>query len=44
LEKSNSAVIVRDFLLRKLAAEENTLKGISGKGRNNKEIVDYGEG
>jgi len=44
LEKSNGAVTVRDFLLRKLAAQENTLDGLSGKGNNSKETVDHREG
>jgi hypothetical protein len=44
LEKSDGAVTVGDFLLRKLAAQENALKGLSGDGKNSKEMVDYGEG
>jgi hypothetical protein len=44
LEKSDGAVTVGDFLLRKLAAQENTLKGLSGEGKNSKETVDHGEG
>jgi hypothetical protein len=37
-------VTVRDFLLKKLAAQENTLKGLFREGKNSKETVDYGEG
>ena len=44
LEKSDGAVTVGDFLLRKLAAQENTLEGLSGKGKNSKETVDYRKG
>ena len=44
LEKSNGTVTVGDLLLRKLTAQENTLDGLSGKGNNSKEIVDYREG
>jgi len=43
LEKNNSAVTVGDFLLRKLAAQENTLKGLSGDGKNTREMVDHRE-
>jgi hypothetical protein len=43
LEKSNSAVTVGDFLLRKLAAQENTLNRLSREGKNSKEMVDYKE-
>jgi hypothetical protein len=44
LEKSEGAVIVSDCLLRKLAAQENTLKGLSGEAKNSKERVDHKEG
>jgi hypothetical protein len=44
LEKSDGAVTVGGFLLRKLAAQENTLKGLSGEGKNSKEMVGHGEG
>jgi hypothetical protein len=44
LEKSDGAVTVGDFLLRELAAQENTLEGWSGKGKNSKDTVDHGEG
>jgi hypothetical protein len=44
LEKSDGVVTVGDFLLRKLAAQENTLEGLSGEGKNSKETVDHGEG
>jgi hypothetical protein len=43
LEKSDGAVTVGDFLLRKLAAQENTLEGLSGKGKNSIDTVDHGE-
>lgn len=43
LEKSDSVVIVGDFLLRKLAAQENTLNGLFKERKNSKEIVDYKE-
>jgi hypothetical protein len=36
--------MVRDFLLRKLAAQENTLKELSREGKNSKETVEYREG
>jgi hypothetical protein len=44
LEKSNGTVTVGDFLLRKLAVQENTLKGLSREGKNSKETVDYRKG
>jgi hypothetical protein len=44
LEKSDGVVTVGDFLLRKLAAQENTLKGLYGEGKNSREMVDQGEG
>lgn len=44
LEKSKGAVMVGDFLLRKLAAQENALKGLSGEARNIKEMVNHREG
>jgi hypothetical protein len=44
LEKSDGAVTVGDFLLRKLAAQENTLKGLSEEAKNSKERVNHREG
>jgi hypothetical protein len=44
LEKSDGVVTVGDFLLRKLAAQENTSQGLSGEAKNSKELVDHGEG
>jgi hypothetical protein len=41
LEKSEGAATVGDFLLRKLAAQENTLKGLSGEATNSKERVNH---
>ena len=44
LEKSEGAVMVGDFLLRKLAAQENSLKGLSGEAKSSKERVNHREG
>jgi hypothetical protein len=44
LEKSEGEVTVGDFLLRKLAAQENTLKRLSGEVKNSKEMVNRREG
>lgn len=44
LEKSDGAVTVGDFLLRKLAVQENALKGLSGEANDSKETVDHREG
>jgi len=44
LEKSDGAVTVGDFLLRKLAVQENTLKGLSKEAKNSKERVNHREG
>ena len=44
LEKSDGAVTVGDFLLRKLAAQENTLMGLSGEAKNSEERVNHREG
>ncbi len=44
LEKSEGAAIIRELLLRKLAAKENTLKRLSGEATNCREMVDHGEG
>jgi hypothetical protein len=43
LEKSNGVVTVRDFLLRKLIVQENTLDRLSRKENNSKETIDYRE-
>jgi hypothetical protein len=42
LEKSEGAVTVGDFLLRKLGAQGNTLKGLSLEATNTKERVNDG--
>jgi hypothetical protein len=42
LEKSEGAVTVGDFLLRKLGARGNTLKGLSIEATNSKERVNDG--
>ena len=44
LEKSESAATLGDLVLRKLAAKENTLKGLSRDATNCRERVDHGEG
>ena len=41
LEKSKGVVTVGDFLLRKLAAQENTLKELSGEATNSKETGNH---
>jgi len=43
LEKSEGAATVGDFLLRKLAAQEDTLKRLSGEATNSKERVNHRE-
>lgn len=44
LEKSEGAATVVDLLLRKLAARESTLKGLSGEATHSKEIINGKEG
>ena len=44
MEKSETAATVGDFLLRKLAAHENTSKRLTGEAKNSKESVNPREG
>jgi hypothetical protein len=43
LEKNKNTIIIGHFLLRKLAVQENTLKGLSGEVTNSKETINYKE-